>query len=178
MNNLQQNRTEKVSSFNDYMESRLKPPRGKEFNMLNERQYMFNKLCLVVLKLKSLKILHGDLHPWNVYVIEKPGQKPKLTIIDFGRSINLPVRTRAMTAAGRVTGHNIRPNKYYGNKFYTTRVAHGEIAVIINDSKLRMLASAYKVKYDEAMTYAMAKVGNSSSGSIYRMTPTGRLSVI
>jgi hypothetical protein len=178
MNNLQQNRTDKVSSFNDYMESRLKPPRGKELNMRDERQYMFNKLCLMVLKLKSLKILHGDLHPWNVYVIEKPGQKPKLTIIDFGRSINLPVRTRAMTAAGRVTGHNVRKNKYYGNKFYTTRFANGEIPVIIDESKLRMFASAYKVKYDEAMAYAIAKVGNSGAGSIYRTTPTGRRRVI
>jgi hypothetical protein len=84
-----------------------------------------------------------------------------------------------MTAAGRVTGHNVRKNKYYGNTIYKTRVANGKkIPIVIDESKLGLLASAYKVKYDEAMAYAIAKVGNSGAGSLYRITPTGRRVVI
>jgi hypothetical protein len=133
MNNLQQNKRNQVSSFNNYM----KNPKHSQEN----KQTMFNRLKNMVGQLNNHRILHGDLHPFNIYVITNPGHPPKLYIIDFGRSLRSAMTTRS--TAGSNTTHRFQATpSHYGKMFYSK----GGTPHVLNTSKLEMMATNYGVK--------------------------------
>jgi len=131
MNNLQQNKNNRVSSFNNYM---------MKSKSLNNKQVLFDRLTNMVYQLNNHRILHGDLHPFNIYVITNPGHPPKLYIIDFGRSLRSAMTTRS--TAGSNTTHRFKATpSYYGNMFYSK----GGTPHVLNKSKLEMMAKNYGV---------------------------------
>jgi predicted Ser/Thr protein kinase len=162
MNNLQKKPWETVWSFNDYMDrlSNGKTPAQRTSNR-EERTELLSDLWSMVLKLEKLGIVHGDLHPWNVYVVRETSHaKPRVVIIDFGRSTNISTQTRSMTLNSLLTRHKVFENKEYGNQFFTPRVGKGNLPVILNKSKLKMFTNYYKVNEKNAERRAIAKTRN------------------
>ena len=150
MNNLQQKSDETVWSFNDYMTS---------LTNNNKKIELLSDLWSMVMKLEKLGITHGDLHPWNVYVVQGTN-KPRVVIIDFGRSTNIPMRTRTMSRGDIFTRRNVIPNQNYGSIFFTPSVGNGNVPVILDKSKINMLANMYKVNKEKAKEKAMEKTKN------------------
>ena len=142
MNNLQQSNTNKVMSLHNYLSS-------SEYSN-TQKQNLFNKLGNMVNTMaKNSRIIHGDLHPHNVYVILSPGKPgkplkpPKLFIIDYGRSRRTGIPTRAMTKA--CITHRLVANvndPYYGKMVYN----RNGTPCIFNNSKLNILQKHYGLK--------------------------------
>jgi hypothetical protein len=161
MNNLRENPNDTVWSFNDFMDMLLHGDRASASRRKEQRTELLSDLWSIVLKLEKLGIVHGDLHPWNVYVVrETIHSKPRVVIIDFGRSTEVSMQTRSMTLNGLLTRHKVFPNISYGNKFFTPSVANGDLPVILNKSKLKMFTNYYKVNEKNASNRAIVKTQN------------------
>jgi len=132
MNNLQQSNTNKVMSLQNYLKS-------IEYSN-QQKQNMFNTLGNIVNAMANARIIHGDLHSQNVYVILSPGKPAKLFVIDYGRSQRTGIPTRAMTKEGKT--HRLKEHvndPYYGKMLYTKKGT----PYILNESKLNLLQQQY-----------------------------------
>lgn len=54
---------------------------------LDGKKELAVSLALELKKLHDLNMIHFDLHPWNVLVGKQHGESPKLSIIDFGNTV-------------------------------------------------------------------------------------------
>jgi hypothetical protein len=132
MNNLQQSNANRVMSLQNYLKS-------IEYSN-QQKQKMFNNLGNMVNAMANARIIHGDLHSQNVYVILSRGKPPKLFVIDYGRSQRTGIPTRAMTKEGKT--HKLKEHvndPYYGKMLYTRRGT----PYILNESKLNLLQKEY-----------------------------------
>ena len=137
MNNLAQNNRNKVMNFHNFMEN-------PNISNVNKRK-QFIQLKRMVQQLGRERISHGNLHPGNVYVVMRSDGSTKLYIIDFGRSLALPMNTRRTAGEGRVRRmHTVGPmtNNQYGVRVYPKKMRY--TGHVVDSSKLDLFRKYYK----------------------------------
>ena len=137
MNNLAQNNRNKVMNFHNFMEN-------PNISNVNKRK-QFIQLKRMVQQLGRQRISHGNLHPGNVYVVMRSNGSTKLYIIDFGRSLALPMNTRRTAGEARVLRmHTVgqMTNNRYGLRVYPKKMRY--TGHIVDSSKLDLFGKYYK----------------------------------